>query len=1101
MKTKTIKTRLTAGLISLVMIFSLFATSAGAALAQTIQTPNTLTQQSGVVTEENNLNTPTEPQGTEAKTESGTATTENKTTENEQPAVVDGAQTQNNEAVAASAAQPDNNAITANAPTAAVASTQAAVNNKITFKVYGPFNNYLFDFKVALVDVDGKAIDLSGIFSSDIPDTYDMTLERRSDLQLYYVMSVESMLNSISKITTKLSESDKKHDFLEARYTTKAPDLTYSFINIGVNNPFDNLHKYMHANGGVDSNNYSGEDATNTLVFSKPLETIEGLDSTAEGVDIQMFDYNTSTPNMNTWGVGQHQNLVKRNLEKVTTTQEDKTIEEYIPVSNATGDDTNAKINTPLINNFSTSSNYYRGAANKLFLEDVYKKGGTDIKGNELSKGTFYYSSFENYAYWKAPTTTKVNLDAPSSDFTLYKQIGTPVDSEVNYDNPKKEFFFKRGNFMPFNEIEAGKLAKNVNSFDDIGKPLTDTAHGLGKALYKTKVLTKEEYPYAHKLEDLNNDSRAVGNDYFFGMVVTANFAQLENGELNGEDMVYEFNGDDDLWVFIDDVLVLDLGGIRDAETGSINFSTGNVISSCQATENTNIKDQFQKALVEKEGNSAKLDESDWKSGENTFADNTGHQIKIFYMERGAGASNCKMKFNLPVLPKNSITVAKEVTNINDGSYTDAQFKFKLYLENKEANESTPNTIKSGDSFYTLASADKKYDLKDGSGIMEAEKSLDSDGTFTLQHGQIAYFKEIVDNGGKYIVEETNVSNRNYDEFTANGTALDGDNILESVTEDGKVLVRTPPITAGEKNGNFVTFKNQCNGENLHTLNITKKMAEGQTSDDVFAFSVKIGGRDFGGKYTIQHVDGTKSEHSKGNNSSISIKMGETIIIPELAADTSFEIIEKETENGYNSEKYQNPTYNIGNATSVDINGKASGRIGGEGRIANVTVTNAKILSGLVIKKTINEANDIDGDPIFTFKITKLGTDGSPEMKPNTQEPVLVLYRTLRLSKEVGKTAQITVNNLPAGKYKVEELDTMRYTAGIKEIIAEVVDKQVTNFDFTNNLTSKGKYSHTDVVENSFKVDKTTGNIEWKKNDVPQGQTPNGEQNTQQPQQ
>lgn len=56
-------------------------------------------------------------------------------------------------------------------------------------------------------------------------------------------------------------------------------------------------------------------------------------------------------------------------------------------------------------------------------------------------------------------------------------------------------------------------------------------------------------------------------------------------------------------------------------------------------------------------------------------------------MERGAGASNCKMQFNLPTVPKDSISVTKEVTNVNEGAYTDVDFNFKLYVEQKAGEE------------------------------------------------------------------------------------------------------------------------------------------------------------------------------------------------------------------------------------------------------------------------------------------------------------------------------------------------------------------------------------------------------------------------------
>ena len=80
-------------------------------------------------------------------------------------------------------------------------------------------------------------------------------------------------------------------------------------------------------------------------------------------------------------------------------------------------------------------------------------------------------------------------------------------------------------------------------------------------------------------------------------MSMSAAFAQPQNGIVDGSPMVFEFNGDDDMWVFIDGVLVLDIGGCHDARSGSINFQTGDV--NVQGVAPTNIKALFTAANVD----------------------------------------------------------------------------------------------------------------------------------------------------------------------------------------------------------------------------------------------------------------------------------------------------------------------------------------------------------------------------------------------------------------------------------------------------------------------------------------------------------------------
>lgn len=157
-------------------------------------------------------------------------------------------------------------------------------------------------------------------------------------------------------------------------------------------------------------------------------------------------------------------------------------------------------------------------------------------------------------------------------------------------------------------------------------------------------------------------------NKYSFGMNLGAEFYMPKDGKVNNQDMVFDFTGDDDVWVFIDDVLVLDLGGIHQALDGSINFATGEIKYDKKQSHGDTPAGTITQAFK----NAGKTwDPVAYKT----------HYLSFFYLERGDGGSNCKIKFNLPVKPSKAIDIEKETLGTIDANET---FQFQLFVNGSE---------------------------------------------------------------------------------------------------------------------------------------------------------------------------------------------------------------------------------------------------------------------------------------------------------------------------------------------------------------------------------------------------------------------------------
>lgn len=200
------------------------------------------------------------------------------------------------------------------------------------------------------------------------------------------------------------------------------------------------------------------------------------------------------------------------------------------------------------------------------------------------------------------------------------------------------------------------------------------------------------------------NDTKE--NKYSFGMNLGADFYMPKDGKVNNQDMVFDFTGDDDVWVFIDGVLVLDLGGIHQALGGKINFATGKITyDKTQRYGNlpaTTITEAFANA-------GEKWNSTPYKT----------HHLSFFYLERGDGGSNCKISFNLPVKPSKAIDIEKETLGTIDA---DKQFQFQLLVGNS-------STLYRGK--YSVYNAYTNQ-------VVQSDKSTGDNGVITLAKGQFA---------------------------------------------------------------------------------------------------------------------------------------------------------------------------------------------------------------------------------------------------------------------------------------------------------------------------------------------------------------------------
>lgn len=285
-------------------------------------------------------------------------------------------------------------------------------------------------------------------------------------------------------------------------------------------------------------------------------------------------------------------------------------------------------INAGTYTSYNTHGTYKDESLDYLFNNDSQANGKQDGKAVynnvqglfQLKDGYYVYDSYGsdgNYAVYNFTTNS----------FDVYNKAGVYKDSVSDAN---------RGQFFPFDS--ADKVFEERNGrLSPIG------------------------------ITDGTNDKL----NHHFGMSMTTEFVQPAGGKTtDNNDMVFKFSGDDDVWVYIDGVLVGDLGGIHEKATLDINFATGVVRVGHIDGANGSPK-YFPDTTIKAMFKAAGADTTNFR--DNTFCDSTKHTLSFFYLERGAGASNMSLKFNLTTLPSSEV----EKVDQNGEAVQDA--KFALY--------------------------------------------------------------------------------------------------------------------------------------------------------------------------------------------------------------------------------------------------------------------------------------------------------------------------------------------------------------------------------------------------------------------------------------
>lgn len=309
--------------------------------------------------------------------------------------------------------------------------------------------------------------------------------------------------------------------------------------------------------------------------------------------------------------------------------------------------------------------------------------------------------------YWDG-TITSLRIDLFDS-FLGTLNTSETYDIEIAQISliTEKDDYVTRGGFYPFTDI-ADSYPGNGDAFSQSNWQSLMTDDDAINALASRSIFNP----------NFGKDYEAANKNLFFGLVMEFDFYIPVDKKVNGQDLKYIFSGDDDLWVFVDGELVLDIGGGHGGIAGTVNFTTGNSMVNSAVTVNG-----YDSTTETAQSVTKTLSEALCSPGK--------HTMKIFYMERCGSVSNCFMKFNLPQTPQTTVVVEKSVvdeSNISIGALKNDAFTFQISGTWNDLPAKPLNVNGLG------------YDLYDSLTGQTTKQTVGTDGKFTLTATQKATF-------------------------------------------------------------------------------------------------------------------------------------------------------------------------------------------------------------------------------------------------------------------------------------------------------------------------------------------------------------------------